>query len=186
MKNENIQIIKTNRKSIAIEVKRDLSVVVRAPIVMGNRKIEQFINEKSAWIEKTREKLKRKQVECANIPKFTSDEIKEFANRAKNIISDRVEYYAKHMGVAYGRITIRNQVTRWGSCSAKGNLNFNCLLVLCPSDVLDYVVVHELCHLKEMNHSKKFWAEVEKVCPDYEKHKKWLRDNGGQLIERIR
>ena len=90
------------------------------------------------------------------------------------------------MGVTYGRITIRNQVSRWGSCSSVGNLNFNCLLMLAPPEVRDYVVVHELCHRKEMNHSPAFWAEVEKMIPDYKAHKKWLKDNGTALISRLR
>ena len=83
-------------------------------------------------------------------------------------------------------ITIRNQKTRWGSCSSKGNLNFNCLLMLTPPEVIDYVVVHELCHRKEMNHSGAFWAEVEKVLPDYKEQVKWLKENGGQIIGRMK
>ena len=101
------------------------------------------------------------------------------------MIPDRVRHYADLIGVSYGRITIRNQKSKWGSCSAKGNLNFNCLLMLCPSEVLDYVVIHELCHRKEMNHSPKFWAEVEKYVPDHKTQRKWLKDEGSKLIARI-
>lgn len=97
-----------------------------------------------------------------------------------------MSYFAKQIGVTYGRITIRNQKTRWGSCSSKGNLNFNCLVMLTPLEVIDYVVVHELCHRKEMNHSKAFWAEVEKVLPNYKEQVKWLKENGGQIIGRMK
>ena len=107
------------------------------------------------------------------------------ADKALDIIPRRVEYFAKRIGVTYGRITIRNQKTRWGSCSSKGNLNFNCLLMLVPSEVLDYVVVHELCHRKEMNHSKAFWIEVEKVLPDYRDMVKWLKEEGSQIMQRL-
>ena len=95
-------------------------------------------------------------------------------------------YFSKRIGVDYGRITIRNQKTRWGSCSSKGNLNFNCLLMLTPPEVIDYVVVHELCHRKEMNHSKKFWAEVEKVIPNYRDSEKWLKNEGSKITGRLR
>lgn len=84
------------------------------------------------------------------------------------------------------RITIRSQRTRWGSCSSKGNLNFNCLLVLFPPEVIDSIVVHELCHRKHMNHSPQFYAEIEKVFPEYKKWHKWLNDNGGLYMERLR
>ena len=87
--------------------------------------------------------------------------------------------------MTYGRITIRNQRSRWGSCSSQGNLNFNCLLMLSPPEVIDYVVAHELCHRKEMNHSPKFWAEVERVMPDYKQRQKWLKDNGTAIMTRI-
>ena len=104
------------------------------------------------------------------------------ADKALEVIPTRVEYFANIMGVTYGNITIRNQKTRWGSCSSKGNLNFNCLLMLAPSEILDYVVVHELCHRKQMNHSKAFWLEVEKVLPDYKESIEWLKEEGCQLM----
>lgn len=86
------------------------------------------------------------------------------------------------VGVTYGRITIRNQKTRWASCSGKGNLNFNCLLILTPREIIDYVIVHELCHRKEMNHSKAFWSEVESVRPNYKESISWLKEEGSQII----
>ena len=107
------------------------------------------------------------------------------ARQARQTIPERVAHFAPLVGVTYGRITIRSQHTLWGSCSSKGNLNFNCLLMLTPPEVLDYVVVHELCHRKEMNHSARFWAEVGRVIPDYEIQRKWLRENGTALISRL-
>ena len=114
-----------------------------------------------------------------------SPEVAELAEKAAEVLPEKVSRFAQQLGVSYGRITIRSQRTRWGSCSAKGNLNFNCLLMLCPEEVQDYVVIHELCHRKEMNHSTVFWAEVERHCPDYRVHRKWLKDNGASLISRL-
>lgn len=112
-------------------------------------------------------------------------EIHKLAEFALKVILVKVKNYASLMNVQYGRITIRNQKTRWGSCSSKGNLNFNCLLMLAPDEVVDYVVIHELCHLIEMNHSKAFWKQVEQMMPDYKKHRKWLKDHGNEIMERM-
>ncbi len=182
-----IEIIKSKRKTLAIEVKKDLRVIVRAPLFVSNSDIQKFVEEKSAWIEKSIEKVKARNEQEKQNPtqKFAAEEIRSLADKALKVIPKRVEYYAKIMGVTYGRITIRNQVSRWGSCSAKGNLNFNCLLMLCPAEVMDYVVVHELCHLKEMNHSKKFWSLVERFYPEYKQHKKWLKEHGNELIGKL-
>lgn len=114
---------------------------------------------------------------------FKSRELQVLADEALRVIPERVQFYAPVVGVTYGRITIRNQRTRWGSCSAKGNLNFNCLLMKAPPEVLDYVVVHELCHRLEMNHSPRFWAQVERVLPDYKVSRKWLREHGNELMD---
>ena len=96
-------------------------------------------------------------------------------------IPKRVRYYANVVNESYARVFIKNQKSRWGSCSSAGNLNFNWRLMMAPLTVLDYVVVHELCHLKQMNHSKEFWEEVEKTLPDYKERKKWLDENGRLL-----
>ena len=108
---------------------------------------------------------------------MTEAELEELVFSAGRVIPERVKLYAPMVGVDYGRITIRNQKTRWGSCSSNGNLSFNVALMRVPLEILDYVVVHELCHRKEMNHSKRFWSEVEKIIPDYKQREKWLKDN---------
>ncbi len=114
--------------------------------------------------------------------KLTEQMRKEGRKAAKELIPKRVDYYAQRMGVTYNRIFIREQKTRWGSCSSKGNLNFNWKLMLMPSEVLDYIVVHELAHRKEFNHSPKFWAVVEKELPDYKERKKVLKKIEREII----
>lgn len=178
-------IVRSKRKTLAIKIKPDGSITVYAPLRMPLSLIELFVEQKKDWIEKTVEKISVKQSNGAPVRQLTDDEIRYLADDAKRIIPERVEYFAKQMGVTYKRITIRSQRTRWGSCSSKDNLNFNCLLMLAPEDVLDYVIVHELCHLKEMNHSKRFWAEVAKVLPDYQLSYAWLRKHGGELMAQL-
>ncbi|RHP25715.1 M48 family peptidase [Clostridium sp. AF34-13] len=183
-----IEVIRSKRKMLAIEIRPDMRVVVRAPEKIPQNEIMKFVEEKQNWIKKhlvqmyfKAEEIKKQKKE----PALTNADIEKLCQKALSVIPDKVKYYAEIMGITYGRITIRNQKTRWGSCSNKGNLNFNCLLMLMPDKVLDYVVVHELCHLKQMNHSKKFWKEVERYMPDYKNYKKWLNENGGALIERM-
>ena len=178
-----VTVIKSRRKTIAIQVNSDLSVTVRAPYGVTEKYIEEFLNKNEAWISKQMNeiKVKKKSVESGNVENVTLDKIKALADQALKIIPARVEYFARIIGVTYGNITIRNQKTRWGSCSSKGNLNFNCLLMLAPPEIIDYVVVHELCHRKEMNHSPAFYAVVASVMPEYKACEKWLRDNGATL-----
>ena len=180
-----VEIIRSKRRTLGLEIKPDGRVIARAPMRMKQSEIDKFIGEKSAWIEKHLQKLKKAQEQHGSAEKLTDEDIQALADKALEYIPKRVEYYAPIVGVDYGKITIRNQKTKWGSCSAKGNLNFNCLLMLTPPEVIDSVVVHELCHRKEMNHSKRFYDEVLRVYPDYKKWNKWLKDNGPAILSRM-
>lgn len=181
-----IAVIRSNRKTVAIQVNADLTVTVRVPRHTSRKDIERIISEKEPWIRKHIEQIRAKKeaYEAMETSHLTDEEIRELADKARKYILERVAYFAEHMGVTYGRITIRNQKTRWGSCSSKGNLNFNCLLMLTPAEIIDYVVVHELCHRKEMNHSGAFWNEVEKVLLDYREAVRWLKEEGSQIMWR--
>jgi predicted metal-dependent hydrolase len=179
-----IELIRSARRTISIEITPDARVIVRAPRRATLVEINRFLGEKADWIDRHIIKMKERQKELADndVQPLSDQDIKLLTTRAKRIIPGRVRHYADIMGVTYGRITIRMQKTRWGSCSSKGNLNFNCLLMRTPDDIVDYVVVHELCHLKEMNHSPRFWAEVEKVLPDYRQRRKWLKDHQNEIM----
>lgn len=179
------QIIRSDRKSLGLEVRPDGQVVVRAPRRLGKAEIQKFVTEHESWIRKHLEKVRERQKSRQKTKKLSMEEIQSLADQALKVIPERVAYYAPKVGVDYGRITIRNQRSRWGSCSSKGNLNFNCLLMLTPPEVIDSVVVHELCHRKEMNHSDRFYAEVLRVFPDYRKWNQWLKEHGGELIGRM-
>ena len=179
-----VTVIRSNRKTVAIQENSNLSVTVRAPRSVSEKDIEEILKKKEAWKSKHIEKIKetKERVEAEPTEKLTREKVIALAEEALKVIPERVEYFAKVIGVTYGKITVRNQKTRWGSCSSKGNLNFNCLLMLAPPEALDYVVVHELCHRKQMNHSKAFWLEVEKVLPNYKEVRKWLKEEGSQMI----
>lgn len=177
-------IKRSARKSLSLEIMPDGSLLARAPQRMPEREIWAFIREKEDWIRVHRGQRMERAADAAADP-LSPDQIKELADVALRVLPERCRYFAGIMGVSYGRITIRNQKTRWGSCSSKGNLNFNCLLMLAPPEIRDYVVVHELAHRKEMNHSPRFWKEVEKVLPDYRQRLLWLKKNGPELIARM-
>ena len=179
------KIIRSRRKTLGLEVNAE-GVTVRAPLRISEAEIERFVKQHAGWIEKNLKKIEERKRALADIEPLAAEDIKELAEGAIKVIPGRVEHYAKMLGVTYGRITIRNQRSKWGSCSSKGNLNFNCLLMLTPPEVIDSVVVHELCHRKEMNHSERFYAEVLRVFPDYYRWNKWLKENGGAIMARMR
>lgn len=178
------KLVRSSRRTISLQVNADGSLLVRAPRRCSVAEINRFVLSKREWIGKQRKKLSDEQSAREQIVPLTAEELRRLADQALSDIPARVKYWSALVGVSYGRITIRNQRTRWGSCSNKGNLNFNCLLMLAPEKVRDYVVVHELCHRLHMNHSREFWNEVERVMPDYRPYKMWLRENGNRLMAR--
>lgn len=171
-------IIRSRRKSLAIEITPRGEILVRAPLRLAKRDIQGFVESRQDWIVTHLSKVHV-------VPSLTSEEHGVLICAAKEALPAKAEHYAELLGVTFGRITIRSQHTRWGSCSASGNLSFNCLLMLAPEEVQDYVVVHELCHRKHMDHSPAFWQEVEKILPDYHSRKAWLKENGASLLARL-
>ena len=176
------RIIRSSRKTLAIQVSVSGQVTVRAPHTMPDSTIHRFLSQKESWIL---EHLSHAATEPAQ-PQAENPPLSEFRRSyymesARKIFKRKTTAYARKMGVTYGRITIREQKTRWGSCTSEGNLNFNWRLIFAPEKVLDYVVVHELSHRKEMNHSPAFYAVVASVMPEYKACEKWLRDNGATL-----
>ena len=174
-----IQVIRSARKSIGLEIKAGGEVFARIPARFSDWELKRFLEEHKGWIfDKLRlsreRKENRKAVEAPRMEEMTAAEIA----RMKERFLERVRHYSGLMGITFGRITVRNQKTRWGSCSEKGNLNFNYLLYFLPKELLDYVSVHELAHRRHMNHSGEFWAEVEKYFPEYKECRKKLKKIG--------
>jgi predicted metal-dependent hydrolase len=215
------QLIRSKRRTLALIVKPDGSVVVRAPLRASQAVIEEFVTKYEPWIEKQRAKalsalpLSPRQyvsgetflylgmtypleiVEGQKEPlrlngtfKLSASHHNEAAAtfegwyraRARQVITERVELFAQRLGFHYKGIRITAARTRWGSCSAAGSLSFSWRLVQAPLPVLDYVVIHELVHTVIHNHSKQFWQKLGTILPEYQEHRKWLREHGRKLL----
>lgn len=172
------EIIYSSRRTLAIQILANGSVKVRAPKGCPKHTIHSFLTEKETWILKNIQKMNQHIPDTAPL---TEKVRKRYIKIARDIITQKTSYYANIMNVTYGRISIREQKTRWGSCSSKGNLNFNWRLIFAPEEVLNYIVVHELAHRIEMNHSAAFYSVVKSILPDYKKQQNWLRENGHSL-----
>ncbi len=215
------QIIRTNRKSISLEIKPDGRLIVRAPITASDALIKSMVEKKADWIAKTKNRLAR-QYPTIKEKSFKPGEYfwylgekypldlkerqrplleldgafylyKGAQNRAREIFvawyreetrqitADLIHKYVKKYRFNVNQVRITSARTRWGSCSGKNNLNFTYRLSMAPLDVIDYVVVHELVHLKVHNHSKTFWNAVAEIKADYKKNRTWLKEHGTLL-----
>lgn len=177
-------VIKSKRKTYAISIDEEGSVIFRVPLHTSERQIMEIAEEKEHWIithylKVIEKKNSRPHSDLSAVQKTALE--KRYKDAARDYIPKRVAYFQTMTGGNYTRITIRDQKTRWGSCSSNGTLSFNWRLMLAPPAILDYVVVHELCHLTHMNHSSAFWATVESVYPDYRTARKWLKEHGHEL-----
>ncbi|MCR5459316.1 MAG: M48 family metallopeptidase [Acetatifactor sp.] len=180
-----IEIIRSKRKTLSITVREGNVIRARAPYRLSQKEIYGFVESKQSWIRKQMDRLADERERVKEEGTFSRREIEELAGQLAEVLPETVSRYAKELGVTYGKISVRNQKTLWGSCTGKGNLSFNCLLALAPREVMDYVVVHELCHRLEMNHSARFWRLVERILPDYGVRRRWLREEGAILMKRM-
>ena len=172
-------LIRSDRRSIGIEVDREGKVTVRTPYSCEKKRIDRFLLEKENWIRQKVKLQKENAMKRQEKREMPEAEKKYYRNLAREVLGARTGYYARKMGVTYGRISIREQKTRWGSCSSVGNLNYNWKLVLMPPEILDYVVVHELCHILHHDHSAAFWREVERFFPDWRECRRQLAEVAG-------
>lgn len=178
-------LIRSNRKSYAISISPEGQITVRVPLRTREEEIRHILTDRQHWIITKYLEIQKQQA-ARPVSDLTEAQRASLAQRyiaaAKEYFPKRVAYFQPFTGGTYSRITIRDQKTRWGSCSARGTLSFNWRLMLAPPTILDYVVVHELCHLTHMNHSAAFWQAVEAVYPDYRTARKWLKEHGQELM----
>ena len=214
-------VIRSRRKTIAVEITKEGGVLVRAPLKLARREVLAFVKQNRAWIARKlaqarvrqEERTPRRFLEGENFP-FLGEQHRlryvaggeylrklngEFLlgadlssragdlfrtwyrARAREILEDRVAHFALRMGLTCRSVRITDAKERWGSCTAAGSLNFAWRLVMAPTPVIDYVIVHELAHLVEMNHSRRFWERLGRILPDYAKRRRWLRENEHRL-----
>ena len=157
-----------------IRVRADGSVRVTVPRWGSRRHAELFAEQQRHWIERQRARLR---TEAAHRPTYTPEAVAELRRRASRELPEHLLRLAAHHGVAVSRVSVRNQRSRWGSCSPSGHICLNWRLILMPDAVRDYVLIHELMHLRRLDHSRQFWRLVAHACPGYERSRRWLRDN---------
>lgn len=163
---------KRGMKTVRVAIQKKGTVVVSAPFLISKKRIELFLKEKSPWIEEKILFFKQRSEVNQNLGSYATH-----AKRAKKLVIERVKLMNTYYGFEYKRISIKQHQTRWGSCSSQKNLNFNYRLYFLPLELVDYVVVHELCHLAQMNHSQKFWALVAQQIPDFKMRRAELKKN---------
>ncbi len=166
------EIIYSKRNTLSLQVTYDGKVIVRAPFNTGKKYIEDFVREHEDWIERTKAKVENKKY---SLKEASPEEENALRKLAHEILPGKVSFFAPLIGVTPGRITVTGARTRFGSCSAKNNISFSFYLMRFPDEAIDYVVVHELCHILQHNHRKEFYKEIEKILPDYKEREKLLR-----------
>lgn len=215
-------IVRSKRRTLAIEVTPDAMLIVRAPLRMPRETIDRFVEQKGGWIEKKKREARQKLASAApkryeNGEQFLylgrsyplkigenpeaslsfddgfllSENLRTDARplfvewykaRAKDVIGERLSWFTRLSGIEFALFRITGAQKRWGSCNSRGNLHFAWRLIMAPLTVVDYVVVHELAHIVEKNHSARFWRVVERILPDYRDRRTWLRKNGILLV----
>jgi hypothetical protein len=160
-------------RRMRISVYRDGRVIVTVPRRFNLDLIGKFVNDKKDWIVSKVRKFMSSPLRCLGVAR--RGDYKKYKDEAKVLVEAQLKHFNQFYNFKYNKITIRNQKTRWGSCSRRGNLNFSYKIIHLPEDIRDYIVVHELCHLGEFNHSRNFWNLVGKTVPNYLELRRGLR-----------
>ena len=170
---EHYELIRSRRKTLALEITRDCRVLVRAPMRLPQVRIDAFVEQHADWIARH---LAQQQARLAAAPPApTPEEIAVLKEQARTVLPPKIAYWSEKMGVTPTGFKVTTARKRYGSCSGKNSLCFSCFLMQYPEEAIDLVVVHELCHIREKNHGPRFYALLEQVLPDYKERKKLLR-----------
>ncbi len=170
------KIIYSKRRTVSISVSDNGYVLVRAPKSLSESKVRQYMDKNKAWITKKLAENKTQQEKMKNFV-YSKTEISKLKKEARQMLEKRVFEISKDMELDYRKFRLSGAGKRWGSCSNKKTISLNWRLIFAPKDIVDYVTIHELAHLRHMNHSKKYWTFVSKYDPDYKSHRKWLNEN---------
>ncbi len=170
---EPYELIRSRRKTLALEITRDCRVVVRAPLRMSEKRIRAFVESHEDWIAV--HLARQRQKAAALPPPPTAEEIEALKARARAELPPKVAFWSEKMGVTPTGFKVTTAKRRYGSCSGKNSLCFSCFLMNCPEEAVELVVVHELCHIREKNHGPRFYALLEQYLPDYRERKKLLK-----------
>lgn len=166
------KLIRSNRRTLSLEIGRDLTVTVRAPMKMPLSDIEAFVQKHDKWIEKKLSVMEKREIKPDNL---SAEEIAALKKKAKEILPQKVAYFSEIMGLKPAGVKITSAKKRFGSCSGKNSLCFSYQLMLYPDEAIDYVVVHELAHIKHRNHSAQFYSLIGKYLPDYKTRERILK-----------
>ncbi|MDD3346792.1 M48 family metallopeptidase [Oscillibacter sp.] len=169
---ETFELIRSRRKTLALEITRDCRVVVRAPLTASKTCIDDFVSSHRAWLLRHLERQRRRSAEA---PPPTEAEIAGLKARARAVLPEKVAKWSREMGLTPTGVKITSARKRYGSCSGKNGLCFSCFLMNSPDEAIDLVVVHELCHIREKNHGPGFYALLGRYLPDYKERKKLLK-----------
>ena len=180
-----VRVIRQVRKTYRIDALADGALAVKAPRSASLADVRVVLEKNWAGIGKMRAR-KLEALNAAGADPIGPAQVRALTAEALKVMPVKARFFAGKLGVTLGRITVRSQTSRWGSCSSKGNLSFNCLLMLTPDHVQDYVAAHEVCHRLHMDHSAAFWRDVEKICPEWRRGRDYLKKNGNALVERMK
>ncbi len=177
------KIVRSKRRSLSLEIREDASLLIRAPNFLSEEKILKLAEKKKDWIECQQKKALEKQQKLNYLRTlgFSSHSTKNYKQQALRHIWERAGYFSDLLGSSFKKIKITNARKRWGSCGSNGTLSFSWRLILAPPQVIDYIVAHEVAHLRVGNHSRKFWNTVASLYPEYKTHQKWIKENSHLL-----
>ena len=168
------ELIRSRRRTLSVEVASSGDVLVRAPLLMPKWRIDAFVQDRAEWIERSKARQAQRQ---RNLPDIREEDKPLYVKKAKAILPGKIEQYAKRMGVTPTGLTVTSAKTRFGSCSGKNRLSFSWRLMAYPEAAIDYVVVHELAHIRYKDHSRAFYAFIESILPDYRDRIRLLKGN---------